>query len=116
MLAFIVMSFVSRIWLQRLIVGLCLILSFASWQASASGQVQLDHTHGIDHSEHQHSDHDGGHDHQGDHHCPNCGVHFVAITAGFFTITSGRLNAYENLLTDRFLPGAEAPPTPPPNL
>lgn len=101
---------------RYLTVVVCLLVSVVSWQVSAADQAQLAHTHGIDHSDHQHSDHADGHDHQGDHHCPNCGVHFVALTPGMPATTAVGLNTYPGYMTDRFLLRAEAPPTPPPNL
>lgn len=108
----------SKIWLQRLVVGFCIILGSVSWQVSAADEVYLDHKHCASHDgEHDHKHDHGDDDHAGGHHhCPNCSAHFVGLTSAVFLASAGYPDTYQRFITDRSLLRSEAPPTPPPNL
>lgn len=101
--------------LRRLVVGFCLILGIASWQASAADEVYVDHKHCSSHSgDHYH--HGGGDNADGHHHCPSCSAHFVALTSTALMASAVPLDTDQSFPTNRSLPHSEAPPTPPPNI
>ncbi|MEX2479599.1 MAG: hypothetical protein WD928_01945 [Gammaproteobacteria bacterium] len=109
------MEWLRSTCIQRLVVGFCLILGFASWQASAVDEVYIDHKHC--------ASHDGDHDHRGSddnadghHHCPSCSAHFVALTSTAALASAVQLDTDQSFPTDRSLPHSEAPPTPPPDI